>query len=513
MCRSEAEGGRRCDCSSGKLRQSRDRARYAAKKAEVLGAAGGATGVLEAPGVQGAGGGEAAPAEPLDWPAAKTRINELRTQVEELLDRSSPAAIKEWVDAEKQMTKDLKAQGLPQSEIHDLVYDKFKKPPQPSDDAAEAETLAREAGRLLDAEIERRVGPPPERASDTEIAAVQARVDALAAKQSDAKDNYEAAEAADVDEATLAGLKKKWADVGKELRAADDERWALLHRDPDRAWRNAQAQAAKDVLSELREMGGDHPFHPKSQKPAVKAVNEALGCFPADWVARSAGEGEGLFLRHTKGRAHYAHRTTQKFNEVGKMPPMSYSCTAAPNEDFDEYVAQVSAKGAKVRTFGASGKMRNAKVLEVVSVNPGSRKVELLVDAGTGKKQVSYETVSVLTTDKTVDTTIHELSHRMEYTNPRLKRMESAFYWRRTRGEDGWTEETVPYNGAGDEMVRPDGFVDEYVGRDYGGSAYEVMSIGMEGVFAGDFGALRGVDVKRSDEDHRAFVLGVLATT
>lgn len=79
------------------------------------------------------------------------------------------------------------------------------------------------------------------------------------------------------------------------------------------------------------------------------------------------------------------------------------------------------------------------------------------------------------------------------------------------------------------ETGYPDGFVVPYVGRVYDepeptifsmfgpppepvGDAYEVLSVGMEAAFGGRYGGLQGHGRWKPDEDHRAFVLGVLAT-
>ena len=63
-------------------------------------------------------------------------------------------------------------------------------------------------------------------------------------------------------------------------------------------------------------------------------------------------------------------------------------------------------------------------------------------------------------------------------------------------------------------MVRPDDFADQYIGKqnDAGNLHSEVFSMGMEGVFAGRFGGLRGRGRWKADPDHRNLILGVLAT-
>ena len=74
-------------------------------------------------------------------------------------------------------------------------------------------------------------------------------------------------------------------------------------------------------------------------------------------------------------------------------------------------------------------------------------------------------------------TSIHELGHRMEVIIPEIKKAEQAFYARRTDGED------LKWLGSGyrrDEKTRKDNFLHPYMGKDYGGSWYELVSMGFE---------------------------------
>lgn len=73
-------------------------------------------------------------------------------------------------------------------------------------------------------------------------------------------------------------------------------------------------------------------------------------------------------------------------------------------------------------------------------------------------------------------------------------------------------EELVPMYPGSSEMTRPDNFTNIYMGRDYGREATEVMSMGMEGVFAGSYGGFIGVGGEKPDLEVRNLVLGVLAT-
>ena len=113
-------------------------------------------------------------------------------------------------------------------------------------------------------------------------------------------------------------------------------------------------------------------------------------------------------------------------------------------------------------------------------------------------------------------TAVHELSHRMEHVSRgRIPAAEQVFLWRRiTDPATGQRQPLQQYQDQADEFVRPDGFADSYVGKDYGtpGGACEVLSTGIEATMSGAFGGLRGEGLAYSaDEGHRRFSIGCLA--
>ncbi|MGN0179686.1 MAG: hypothetical protein ACI4DY_09650 [Monoglobaceae bacterium] len=94
----------------------------------------------------------------------------------------------------------------------------------------------------------------------------------------------------------------------------------------------------------------------------------------------------------------------------------------------------------------------------------------------------------------------HEMSHRLEKMYPEIVEAERQFYNRRTKGNP-LTKLGYPYNEK--ELYREGGFIHKYMGKDYGGSAYELLSMGMESVFCGTF----NLD---SDPEYRDFIYGIL---
>jgi hypothetical protein len=116
-------------------------------------------------------------------------------------------------------------------------------------------------------------------------------------------------------------------------------------------------------------------------------------------------------------------------------------------------------------------------------------------------------------------TVIHELVHRAERTHDGIQGAEWAFYTARTTPYDNAKDEELKslrlltnieaYKD--DEVTREDDFQEAYSGKSYAyGStedmqnSYEILSMGIEGLFAGNM-------VLRYDEEYRQFVLGSLA--
>lgn len=123
-------------------------------------------------------------------------------------------------------------------------------------------------------------------------------------------------------------------------------------------------------------------------------------------------------------------------------------------------------------------------------------------------------------------TTVHELTHRCENVNLTIGQLEGAFVRRRTTNADGSRQDVEAYGNTGKltrERVRPDDFVDRYIGKDYGNDnqSHEVLSMGHEmalkGAYGG-FGKLRETQMSHlrdrnvRDDDHHRFTLGAWLT-
>ena len=103
--------------------------------------------------------------------------------------------------------------------------------------------------------------------------------------------------------------------------------------------------------------------------------------------------------------------------------------------------------------------------------------------------------------DERRGTCIHELGHRFEQVVPGIREAEQAFYAERTAGE------SLQWLGPGysrREVTRRDKFISPYMGKDYGGQAFELVSMGFQYAYT-DYDRLN------QDEDMRDWILGILA--
>jgi len=104
-------------------------------------------------------------------------------------------------------------------------------------------------------------------------------------------------------------------------------------------------------------------------------------------------------------------------------------------------------------------------------------------------------------TDKaSFGTAIHELGHRFERTIPGIKEAEKLFYERRTAGD---TLQWLGSNYDRSEKSRFDKFLDKYIGKDYGGSAYELVSMGFQYAYLNP-------TLLWEDEDFATWIYGIL---
>lgn len=334
-------------------------------------------------------------------------------------------------------------------------------------------------------------------------------------------------------------------------------------------------QALKDVGVEFANPETVR-FSEDSHKDAVKSLKLALAYYPQSWVDASNAQHQNreLRIKRSTGRAHYSsmkaqlkytHRTEAYIIEKPE------GWTPDPHDRYEsEYV---NLNGEKTWTDPVSGivhssysgiygnKEPQTKWLsmsyeysrsETPPKGDGWEKVEhyetkYIHGEGivkTGNMQTRYRkprttrsrssstyTAELTVTkdaqvwvgqDKGMRVAMHEFAHRAEATSPHLTAYEEAFLKRRSGNlpsEDGTVVEpeklTSIYQGSKKrEMGYKDNFPSHYMGKVYSGSSYkEILSMGMESVFAGTNGGLVGLDNHKPDADYKKFILGVLASS
>ena len=256
-------------------------------------------------------------------------------------------------------------------------------------------------------------------------------------------------------------------------------------------------QATVAVLATYRPLGdaGRFDVTPSSHKPAVKAIRKVAEKFPQSWLhSPVAGQRPPLRLRVGTGRHYY-------------RPARSIWVKAEPkmvNTAYDNYPVDLVPPNAKEVTYwtDSAGHERASWIVEH----------RVVPEVLTQVSEITVPSPSRFGEARTEQVATHELSHRLEDTNPHLGVLEKQFLERRCVDANGNKTPAVLRRGSRGERFREGGFVDSYIGKVYESNFAEVLSVGAEAVFTGSYGGLVGEDGHKADLDHRAFVLGLLAT-
>jgi hypothetical protein len=90
-----------------------------------------------------------------------------------------------------------------------------------------------------------------------------------------------------------------------------------------------------------------------------------------------------------------------------------------------------------------------------------------------------------LATRSNARTVVHELGHWLEDNDPRIKAEAFRFFAQRTQGEASKSlRSTTGLSYRSDEYTKTDQFLDAYMGKTYGQRATELISMGLEWMFA-----------------------------
>ena len=138
-------------------------------------------------------------------------------------------------------------------------------------------------------------------------------------------------------------------------------------------------------------------------------------------------------------------------------------------------------------------------------VQPWDVKFNSIKDVPRSMYDYVFDEIAISGTGSSGDyTIIHELMHVMEYRKPEIIDLERQFYEKRTDGEAlQRMRDITGLNYGAHEVTRVDDFLNPYIGRDYKGRAYELLSMGVENLYSGRI----NLD---DDAEYRDFVLGVL---
>ena len=519
MCRSNGDGGRRCPSCAPEARNAGRRAGYAAQRAERA--------AREEHELRT----DTTPVPPPDVPAGPPTIEQARVLAQEAAALAATGTL--------------------------LEYDWDHETHLPTTHGTATETAVRRAGEAIDliadgraqiavAEIDQRwarqTGHPDR---ESWAAALQQAEQAVGLAWKQTADRIDADERA----ATVAGLRPRdengrYTPEAREaalqalrpLRAFNDAREAAREaayeaRTGKDAWAAerlaARSEALRSVLADIRPMGPTGPLtvHPKSARPQVKTLTEAVGYFPTAWVDASEKNKLPLFVRSTKVRAHYQHGHSVALPPTlewsGSQETLFYGETDTPEK-----------KKAELETKRGTRNVVAERVLDKDG-NPAFWK------NGTEQHRVTWEKEVLVHRSDTVgqllvgtDTTpgrppgfssaIHEAAHRAEATGDgTLGQVQHAFLVRRATlpGHDGpppltliYPHKNKPKKDA--EKGWEDSFgAGHYVGKQYSGTTHrEVLSMGVEALFAGRSGGLRGENGHKPDLEHRHLVIGMLAS-
>ena len=317
-------------------------------------------------------------------------------------------------------------------------------------------------------------------------------------------------------EGLTAEEREEWSRVGKEASVYSDQIRAIeAERAKGAAERHqARVNAYRGTIAEVQAMGGNvdmsQVMNGTGHKAARQAVTEVGNTTPAVWVAQSNATHASmpLYVRPSKGRAHYISRTTAPIGEAAPARGRIYISDA---DDPDEPPTWVRVRrGYKWERIEDNGETRNqygaAQGCAVWQLVGPRRKEEVAA---------SVLTVSGGTDRERERIARHEFAHRIEGLNRRVSTACLEFRRRRTTNEDGTREAKSPIDGRRSEPGWRDGFVTHYIGRDYGPTTAhsEVFSMGSEAVWNGTYGSLEG-DFPNTvaDNEHRNLILGLYAT-
>ncbi len=122
----------------------------------------------------------------------------------------------------------------------------------------------------------------------------------------------------------------------------------------------------------------------------------------------------------------------------------------------------------------------------------------------------------IATRANVIETALHEYVHRVQSALPDLDKLFQDLHRRRTAGDSLKRLKNIypQFNYRNDELTREDNYINAYFGKEYNGSAKEVMTMAIESVMSRD-SPLNGSehpfsDLLKNDRELFDLVIGVL---
>lgn len=197
-----------------------------------------------------------------------------------------------------------------------------------------------------------------------------------------------------------------------------------------------------------------------------------------------------------------------KIRAIEKSNPASEALSEALKgiRDIGGVTAKNVTEYADFQKYKTQIRMTKAKTVEAMNFYPSTWLQKSKEDSATlmphwTTGRANYNPSGEIRFSSRLATNIHELAHRFEATVPGIKESEKEFYEKRTQGEE------LEWLGTGykkTERTRKDNFVHPYMGKDYGGSWYELFSMGAQYAFTEP-------EKLANDPEMESWVFGLLA--
>ncbi|HSB55508.1 MAG TPA: hypothetical protein VLD58_14205, partial [Gemmatimonadales bacterium] len=239
---------------------------------------------------------------------------------------------------------------------------------------------------------------------------------------------------------------------------------------------------ASDFAEQADAYGLANPFtgDPAHDLP-LGAEYERLGELAQKYANQAAQTAEYMKLKNNE---YQAVRMEEALKVIGTTPWTGGTFTVHPDSPW-----WIGLDASGERRALVEAEIRKALEEQVRRLIPeellSTMQIDVAFDPRNGRAYYNSTTAvpSVsLMADNRPTTLLHEFGHAVEDQHPAIGRASLEFLDRRTRGEAAEYLAALKPSGGYDshEMTRKDQFLDPYMGKDYGRTATEILSMGLE---------------------------------